>query len=249
MTTINLKPETVSTFLTCRCATYAVGICSIVCREISSSKVLVQAEIPSTSAPNVLRVIQVEVENDGSTIHSACCTCNGGKFKCKHICKVLHRIVDSQRNLLPVVIDQGLQREAEPKRLLANLQQEMVQQVVPNVRERKRKTAKVAPPTGSVYIAMTCWKGKHSGVENADTEILGVFSSKQLANECAQEAAHENKYGFDDDEEEEVNSWFDANGLFSCYKYQPDMAEENNLDSEKFWVERFVIDASPDLHT
>jgi len=112
----------------------------------------------------------------------------------------------------------------------------------------------------SVYIALSCKSEIDSGSdyrrsyfikENFDQQILGVFFSKSLANECAKNYVRDDleyDLGEDDDdmdeeEEEEVDS--DDEECFNWDSSDFGEYDDNNA-FDKVWVEqRAIEDASP----
>ena len=225
MTSLNLKPETVRIFLGggskfngCK------EIHSIFCHDAAPSKVKVEAQIPTISISQANYTICIMLENDGSVIHRASCTCPIGQ-KCKHISKVLHRIIDSQKNPLPGPSPEVLQRETQRKRRADKMEQACVYIAI---------ACKSEFDTGSDYGRSQYLK------DNVDQEILGVFLSKRQANKCAKERANQDEEDTDDEDDDEE--------LFESD--EPDSGEyDDDMMFEKIWVERRVIeDASADFH-
>lgn len=229
MTTINLKPATVLTYLGvdnkfngCR------EIQSIFCREDTPSRFAVEARIPAISTHFTPYTIRVIVEKDGSAIHSTSCNCPVG-YKCKHINKVLHRIVDSPKN--PLLERPSLKRKAETNA------------IVYIAFACKYYEYVGGPDDGRDRFFID---------ENEGYEILGMFFSKRAANRCAKERAYADEDESEEDDEDEDDDSVDAS-LFNftshdesdeSYKYYDD----GDFTFDKVWVERRTIeDASPDF--
>lgn len=216
MTSIPLKHETVQRYMNLgeeRKFNGCTEIQCIFCSEDTPGQITVEAQIPAISTPKPF-TISVVVEKDGSVIHRTSCNCPV-LIKCKHINKVLQRIADSPNN--PISARPTRKRKAEAKR------------------------------DTSVYFVIAIKKNRrcygHSHyyeIEQSDPEILGVFFSKQAANQCAKA-----RVGLDeesDDEAEDGKNSVDE----SLFEYPGEDFEEEEDDDhddnhgkefEKVWVE------------
>lgn len=214
MTTIALKPETVGAHLGVENKfNGCTEIQSIFCSEDTPGQLTVEAQIPAISTSNPF-TISVVVEKDGSVIHRTSCNCPV-LVKCKHINKVLHRIVDSLKN--PITERPTRKRKAETKR------------------------------DTNVYIVMAIIKNRqrhgYYDDEESDPEIVGVFYSKQAANQCAKDRVGIDEES-DNDEAEDGNNSVDE----SLFEHPEEDYAKYGEEFEKVWVEcRKVEDASSDF--
>jgi hypothetical protein len=226
MTTIDLKPETIQTYMNLEEERKFNGckeIQSIFCREDTPSQLIVEAQIPSLSPPFTPYTICVIVEKDGSVIHRTSCNCPVGS-KCKHINKVLQRIVDSTNN--PILKQQ------------------------PSRKRKADTSASVYIAFAYEYFEYADNLNNGSDLycidESEGYEILGVFLSKRAANRCAKERA----YPLDEpDEDEDDDDSLDI-GLFEfCDDDPTEGFDRSDMTFEKVWVEcRTIEDASPEFH-
>lgn len=187
---------------------------------------MVQAKIPAASTRQGMYDITMYIRPSGSEILDAFCTCPVSR-KCKHIHKVLKRVEQSVQNPIP---GPGLAARAR-RRAEAQRRADMLEHA-------------------SVYIAFTCKSEVDSGSdfrrsmyakESFEQEILGVFFSKQQANQCAKNYVEENFEEEEEEEQEEEEYEFDDDESF--------VWEDENcegMEFDKVWVERRAIeDASP----
>lgn len=232
MTTIPLTTEIIRAHIGRQSFSGCDDIAKILCRTTATPEntASIEARIPASSTRQGSYSISIQVQSDGSRILSSTCTCPVG-YKCKHIYKVLCRIASSRRDPLPGPSPQDLVREARRQQYAEQLEH------------------------ASVYIAIACKSELDSGSDfrrsyyikdNVDQEILGVFFSKRLANQCARDYLgmdDEDEMDDDDDDDEDIESDDEASFTY-------DGSDEGDHDEEnmyqKVWVERRAIeDATP----
>lgn len=230
MATIHLKPETVSAYMGkenkfngCR------EIQSIICREETPSRWTIEARVPTLSTNFTPYTICITVEKDGSAIHKTTCNCPVG-WKCKHVNKVLQRMIDSSKN--PIAERPNYKRkviETKAKVYIAYAYKYYEY-----------------PGRGREYSCE-----RHLIDESEGYETLGMFFSKRAANRCAKERA----YPDDEEEEEDDDDNDSVNTQLFYFNSQDDGPEEykyyecGEFAFEKVWVEcRTINDPSPEFH-
>jgi hypothetical protein len=225
MTSIPLKPETVHSYMNFgeeRKFNGCKEIQSIFCREDNPSQLTVEGRIPSISTPFDPYYICVIVEKDGSAIHSTACNCPVG-LKCKHINKVLQRIVDSTNNPL-------LERPSRK-------------------RKNEDTTASVYIAFAYQYFqyadSLNYDCEQYCIDESEGYEILGMFFSKRAANRCAKGRA----YPLDELDEDDEDDSLDVSLFEFCDDDPTEEYDRVDMTFEKVWVEcRTIEDATPDFH-
>lgn len=231
MTSIPLQPRTIRRYLGGDRFNSCQNISNIHLQfDDNSFEATVEARIPASTTRQPHYTIKIQLRNDGSEILHSSCTCPIGA-RCKHIHKVLCRIADS-----PVDPIKGLDREIQAHRAKCRRLADQMEHA-------------------SVYIAFHCMSECDSGSdyrrsywvkEKFDEEILGVFFSKALANQCAREYVRDELgVEMDDDDEDDEDDDADDEEDAGSYVYDgEDCPEGNSFD--KVWVERRAIeDASP----
>jgi hypothetical protein len=212
------------------------------CRDISSIYLAgfsadrltasVAARIPasSTTRQGHHYEIQVWVRADGSSVVGSSCTCPAGD-RCKHVHKVLCRIAQPEPPI------GGPDREAR-ERL-----------------ERRRRLAEQARHA-SVYIAFACksdydsgsdYRRSHWAKDSFDQEVLGVFFSRSLANQCAKDyVRNELGHALEDDDDDMDGSGSDGEADFEYDSSEFGLYREGDNAADKVWVEEHAIEgASP----
>ena len=236
MTSIPLQYATIRSYL----GTTDFNSCQEISRihleyNVDRNEAEVEARIPAATTRQGEYRISVRVRPNGSAILGSRCSCPVGS-KCKHIFKVLRRVARSSQEPIcgPAPGHSRADRRAASRR-----RSEMLEHA-------------------SVYLACACKSELDSGSDfmvsmyvkdNYDQEILGVFFSKQMANQCAKEHVLELGYELDaedNEEDEDLDSDDEENFVWDGSDFG-ECNDENSFD--KVWVERHAIeDASRRFH-
>lgn len=221
MTSIPLRMNTVRSYLGSNHHNSCQDISKIHIRSNEDGSYTVEARIPASTTSQRDYSIRVNISGSGSRISGTSCSCPVG-YKCKHINKVLRRIVSSTDSPLPVA--------------------------GPNTRrqEQDRQFARGA----YVYLAISCqseidsgsdYRRSHTCKSNFNQEILGLFFSLRKANQCARDfVVDELDQELDEDLLEDDTEFVWDGSDYEAY-------DGNTFD--KVWVEsRPIEDASSRFH-